>query len=288
MSNQEQGFEGFLKGWAAEFTRSVQTIEGQKPSVTWEVTSREPVDPATEWPEGFFWWQQPLQTDSSYTVWVGAPAASISGLTSRTAEISGDPKQSYIDLLNQSFEGAVHVLSWGRSQPIVCGEGTGQDHPPSLRLRIAKLKIGIRGRDLDPLLIGVDPEFDRMLDTSILPSRQTGEPDPGSVAPADEEDEELKPFFDRLVELELPVSIVLGRSVVPLRDVLKFTPGSLIELDRHVGEPAEIVVSNSVVARGEVVSVKGNYGIRVLEVISRSDRIALQAPVRKVAVPIQG
>ena len=125
-------------------------------------------------------------------------------------------------------------------------------------------------------MLGAEPWFDRLLETQQVEIADT--------ASVGAEDQELKPFLERLIELELPVSIVLGRTVVALRDVLKFTAPFLIELDRHVGDPAEIVVSNAVVARGEVVSVRGNYGIRVESLISRKDRIALQPPVRKSPV----
>jgi flagellar motor switch protein FliN/FliY len=52
-------------------------------------------------------------------------------------------------------------------------------------------------------------------------------------------------------------------------------PGSVVELDRKVGDHVEIMVHGTIVARGEIVSVKGNYGVRIKEVISRQDRIAL-------------
>lgn len=83
--------------------------------------------------------------------------------------------------------------------------------------------------------------------------------------------------FDRLVDLQLPVAVVLGRARVRIQEALKLTAGSLVELDRRAGDSVEIVVHNAVVARGEVVSVGGNYGVKIREVMSRSDRIALQS-----------
>ena len=91
---------------AAEFTRNVQSLEGEKPAVSWEMTNGAPGTQTSEASEGFFWWQQPLETDQPYTVWVGTPAQALIDLTSKAAETIGDRKQSYIHLLNQTFEGA--------------------------------------------------------------------------------------------------------------------------------------------------------------------------------------
>lgn len=84
------------------------------------------------------------------------------------------------------------------------------------------------------------------------------------------------PMLRRLMDLELPLAVTLGRAVLPIEDILKLTSGSLIELDRNVGEYVDLTVQGTIVARGEIVSVKGNYGIRIKEIISRQDRLALR------------
>ncbi len=83
-------------------------------------------------------------------------------------------------------------------------------------------------------------------------------------------------MLNRLMDLQLPVSVLLGRSVLPIREILKIVSGSLIELDRQSGDYVEIVIHGTIVAKGEIVSVKGNYGVRIKEVISRQDRLALK------------
>lgn len=84
------------------------------------------------------------------------------------------------------------------------------------------------------------------------------------------------PMLERLMDLELPLSVALGRAVLPIQDILKMTSGSLIELDRGVGDYVYLMVHGTLVARGEIVSVKGNYGVRIKEIISRQDRLALK------------
>jgi flagellar motor switch protein FliN/FliY len=79
--------------------------------------------------------------------------------------------------------------------------------------------------------------------------------------------------LDLILDVELPISISFGRAQVPLKEVLKLTSGSIVELNRAVAEPVEMIVNNCVIARGEVVVVEGNYGIRIQEIVSRSERL---------------
>jgi flagellar motor switch protein FliN/FliY len=79
--------------------------------------------------------------------------------------------------------------------------------------------------------------------------------------------------FNLLLDVELPVSVSFGRVKLPLKDVLKLTAGSIIELNRTVDEPVEVIVNNCVVARGEVVVVEGNYGVRIHQIMTRQERL---------------
>jgi flagellar motor switch protein FliN/FliY len=79
--------------------------------------------------------------------------------------------------------------------------------------------------------------------------------------------------FGLLLDVELPVGVSFGRAHVPLKDVLKLTTGSIIELNRSINEPVEVIVNNCVIARGEVVVFEGNFGLRIQQVISREGRL---------------
>jgi flagellar motor switch protein FliN/FliY len=69
-----------------------------------------------------------------------------------------------------------------------------------------------------------------------------------------------------VMDVELNVSLRFGQRQLPLRDVLELTSGSVVELDRLVDEPVELLLDGKVVARGEAIIVDGNYGLRVTEV----------------------
>lgn len=69
-----------------------------------------------------------------------------------------------------------------------------------------------------------------------------------------------------VMDVELNVSLRFGQRQLPLREVLELSSGSVIELDRMVDEPVEMLLDGKVVARGEAVIVDGNYGLRVTEI----------------------
>lgn len=79
--------------------------------------------------------------------------------------------------------------------------------------------------------------------------------------------------IDLLLDVELPISVSFGHSEMTLKEVLKLGPGSVIELDKAVNDPVSIIVNRKPIAKGEVVMVDGNYGVRILEVESTADRI---------------
>jgi flagellar motor switch protein FliN len=100
----------------------------------------------------------------------------------------------------------------------------------------------------------------------------------GGQRPAGVNQEAFSPAFWRLMDMDLPVSISLGRAELPLQDVLRLTTGSIIELNRSVGDPVDVVVNEQVVARGEVVVVNGSYGVRVQELVGGSVRSEAPPP----------
>jgi flagellar motor switch protein FliN/FliY len=79
--------------------------------------------------------------------------------------------------------------------------------------------------------------------------------------------------IDVLLDIELDVSIELGRSLLSIKRVLELAPGSIVELDRLAGEPVDLLVNNKVVAKGEVVVIDESFGIRIVSLVSAEERI---------------
>ena len=74
--------------------------------------------------------------------------------------------------------------------------------------------------------------------------------------------------------IPVDVSVELGRSTVSLKEIFEFSEGSIIELDRLVGEPLDLVVNGQVVAKGEVVAIDNNFGLRITSIVSEAASVA--------------
>ena len=79
--------------------------------------------------------------------------------------------------------------------------------------------------------------------------------------------------IDLLMDIELPIIIQIGKTELLLQDILKLTPGAIIELNKATEDPIDFLVNNKLVARGEVVVVEGNFAFRITEIVSPADRI---------------
>ena len=83
----------------------------------------------------------------------------------------------------------------------------------------------------------------------------------------------LSPGLELLLDVELEASLRFGSREMPLGEILDLGPGDVVELDRHVADPVDLIVGDKIVARGEVVLVNGNFGLRVTEVAAPKKRL---------------
>ena len=81
---------------------------------------------------------------------------------------------------------------------------------------------------------------------------------------------------DLALVLEVPVELAveIGRTTMTIRETLSISPGSIVALDRGAGEPVDLLVNGKRIARGEVVAIDEEFGLRVTEVVSPQRRIA--------------
>jgi len=97
-------------------------------------------------------------------------------------------------------------------------------------------------------------------------------------APLNEPDRQpARNGIDLIANLHLNVTVELGRTELTVAEVLGLGPGSVVELDRLAGEPVDILVNDRLVARGEVVVVDENFGVRVVEVVRRGQEVEERA-----------
>ncbi|MEQ1632748.1 MAG: flagellar motor switch protein FliN [Planctomycetota bacterium] len=79
--------------------------------------------------------------------------------------------------------------------------------------------------------------------------------------------------LDLLLDVEIPISVEVGRAQMSLEEVLKLVPGSVVALDKKAEEPVDLRVNGKLVARGEVVLVDDTYGLRITQIVDAAGRI---------------
>src|SRR5699024_6619263 len=79
--------------------------------------------------------------------------------------------------------------------------------------------------------------------------------------------------LDMLLDITLQVTVELGRTKQNVSEILELTSGSIIELDKLAGEPVDVLVNNKLIAKGEVVVIEENFGVRVTDIVSKADRL---------------
>ncbi|HID54935.1 TPA: flagellar motor switch protein FliN [Candidatus Poribacteria bacterium] len=88
-----------------------------------------------------------------------------------------------------------------------------------------------------------------------------------------DEEEPPKDNIELLMDVELDVIIELGRTRMRIGDILRLVPGAIIELDKLAGEPVDVLVNNKPIAKGEVVVLDENFGVRITSIINQEQRL---------------
>lgn len=84
---------------------------------------------------------------------------------------------------------------------------------------------------------------------------------------------ETTPDLDVILDIPVTISMEVGNTNIPIRNLLQLNQGSVVELDRLAGEPLDVLVNGTLIAHGEVVMVNDKFGIRLTDVVSPSERI---------------
>ena len=109
---------------------------------------------------------------------------------------------------------------------------------------------------------------------STAQARAQSAPGSGRAAePASVSAGSLSPGIELLLDVELEATLRFGCREMPLGELMDLGPGDVVPLDRNVTDPVDLIVSDKIVARGEVVLVDGNFGLRVTEVVAPRKRL---------------
>jgi flagellar motor switch protein FliN/FliY len=262
-----------IEQWTTGFCQAIASMMGDAPKAT-------PGTESVESPEGadVFWWGQPLSGSPDAMFWVGAPAPAwrvIGNDVLKSAGIDdGDDaniKSTYLEILGQSLSTLARALSARLRREIVCTDAGEAVPAPASSLPI---QIDFNGSQIT-LYVADNQALLDLCDstTPAAPKSIVQTPKPGDVSGAAAGAKAYPKGLDLLLDVELPVSVSFGRATLPIKDVIKLTTGSIVELNRSIAEPVEVIVNNVVIARGEVVVVEGNFGVRIKQVISRQERL---------------
>lgn len=97
--------------------------------------------------------------------------------------------------------------------------------------------------------------------------------DPVTEDNAVTQDSDEGPELDVILDIPVRISMEVGATQIPIRNLLQLNQGSVVELDRLAGEPLDVMVNGTLIAHGEVVMVNDKFGIRLTDVVSQSERI---------------
>jgi flagellar motor switch protein FliN/FliY len=233
-------------------------------------------------------WRQPYSLGAETMVWVAVPPDTSALLAQRSLAAAGlsdasdaDLRSTFLEILNQAMAGLCGSLAAFTSGEVSCGSGqVASGLPPGAVTWVAlglgaetAASIGFHVSDSMIASLAGPPEAPAPA-TAPASSRQVPAlaPPPSSLPPAGGPATTAS-NLELLFDVELPVSVSFGRAYLALKEVLKLTSGSIVELNRSVAEPVEVSVNNCVIARGEVVVVEGNYGVRITQIVSQRERL---------------
>jgi flagellar motor switch protein FliN/FliY len=250
-----------------EFTTALKAafegLTGECPSVAWTRIETLPDDVS-------FQWRQPF-TGIPGAVWMAAAESdwtAIGDCVLRAAGLteSGPAavRSEFLEILKQTLSGVSSALTQRVGQDVRCDRGT--EEPAGAGILWASMKM-IIGTSTIHLITGIEKDL-----LQSLPPLEIAQSAAAAATSLNVVAGQSK-TFELLLDVELPVTVSFGRAQLQLKDVLKLTTGSIVELNRTIGDPVEVIVNNCVIARGEVVTVDGNFGVRIQQVISRQERL---------------
>ncbi len=253
----------WLKGlWPGSFAQGLESMLGSK--VEFECLPLESSIPASGPSDP--WWRVEFTNLGGAPLYVGATAEVADQIGRAALKAVGvedasaeDAKGTYQEIVGQSLSAIAQGLSRESKKDIACINGKDSKQPANPSF-ILPVKLICSLEESGPIYLIVSKEFAAIF-----------APPPAAVK-VDSYSTSTK-TMDLLFDVELPVSVSFGRTQLALKDVIKLTTGSIVELNRSIVEPVEVIVNNCVIARGEVVVIEGNYGVRIQQIISRQERL---------------
>lgn len=265
-----------LDDWAETLAQVLESMTDQRPRVAWQAATAAPATADGE----LLWWEQPVQAGPDTTIWVGAPAATWEHAGTLTLKAAGletvapsEAKNTWFEILGQSLSAMARGIGGVLGREVVCEAGA-ERAPVASSPYWASVTLTFADSSLPPLALSLSPGLVSVITAPPAAAAEKEEtPAETGKAPESGSESARSRTMNLLMEVELPVSISFGKTHLPMKDVLRLTTGSIVELNRTVNDPVDILVNQHLVARGEVVVVDGNYAVRIQEIASQQDRM---------------
>jgi flagellar motor switch protein FliN/FliY len=263
-----------MEQWTAALASAIDAMTEQRPVVEFAAET----DAAGEEPAaGTLVWEQGFKDIPQPALWIAAPETTWLSLGQRTLRAAGiedaeaaDARNTYLEILSQSLAATAQSMSARLGREVACERGAERPAGPAaasfrVKLRFPDGEVELTAAVSATLVAALqNPPSGSEPAAGVPASVPAAAPGPASAAAR---------TMDVLLDVELPVSVSFGRTELAIKEVLKLTTGSIVELNRSLNEPVDVVVNNCVVARGEVVVIEGNYGVRIHQIVSRQDRL---------------
>ena len=250
--------EWLASEWNTRFADVMQTMAEAKPEIQFTAIDNLPQG---EQPQGsLVWWKQPFSCAPRGFLSVGAPEQTCSALGQSVltaAGLDGSPpaetRKAWLDVVRKSMDGVAEGISRRISVEVTCGEGLESANVHSDKGAF-KARIELPGSTDFAFYIVVS---EVLAESLSKPAQGNGKKDLKSGPYDHLANVAGSRTFELLLDVEMPISVSFGRATLRIGDALNLVSGSLIELDRALTDPVELLVNNCVIARGEVVVVNG-------------------------------
>ena len=292
MANELQGSLENFEAFGRRFLKGLRArIEGQLEFSGPHVASSSSATIATLAAEGALLgrtiWGSEQAEQSGCFLWIGAAEAVFGDGRRTIAELTDEE----INMLDQSLRLNVEEsgeesppLEWSPLERLAADgiEGALRETGIAETPQVARLDIDLKGTRTAFLFFKAGetpgdeapaPAFEPVArEAPVVPDATV----PPGESPADGVEappEERLRNLHHLLDVRMPLTIRLGSSRMNLEEVLRLTPGSILELDRREEEPLEVLANGRVIARGEVVVVDERFGLRITEIGTSEERL---------------
>lgn len=141
-----------------------------------------------------------------------------------------------------------------------------------LRQWVVEARMAIEGEISSEILLLLNRNLGQEI-ASILSAADSAGERKEAPSSAREREHAAQSGIELILDISLPITVELGRSRMLVRDILNLAPGSVIELDKLAGEPVDLLVNDKPVAKGEVVVIEENFGVRLTSIVNTTERI---------------